>query len=96
MDDNQLLGNELFDRLKSIQDAELQAAHNTIRKLRKGENVSDSELLVALFAFSVRLDLASPLLPICHETIKRLMVYGGITETPRGIKRTWLEDQHGD
>jgi hypothetical protein len=86
----QLLGNEIFERLKNIKDKEQQAALGVASKIRRGELVSDGELLDALYAFMVRLDLANPMLPICHETLKRFMVYGGVTETPRGIQRGWL------
>lgn len=96
MTDTKLLGSELFDRLKSIQDAELQSALNTTQKICNSEIVSDGELLDALYSFAIRLDLTNPLLPVCHEIITRLMTYGGITETPRGIKRTWLEKSHGE
>jgi hypothetical protein len=82
---------ELLHRLKNIQDAELSTALAITDKLRRSEAVSDGDLLDALYAFAVRLDIASPLLPVCHETLKRFMVYSGITETPRGIQRSWLE-----
>lgn len=86
-----LLGNEIFNRLRNIQEAELKAAMETTHKLRRGEPVPDGDLLDALYEFAIRLDVTSPLLPVCHETIKRFMVYGGITETSRGLRREWLD-----
>ena len=56
-----LLGDELLHRLKNIQDAEQSAAFDVTRKLRSGEVVSDGDLIDALYAFAVRLDIASPL-----------------------------------
>lgn len=85
------LANEIFERLQNINDVEQKAALAVTAKLRNGEAVSDGELLDALYSFAVRLDLANPLLPICYETLKRIMVYSGITETPRGIQRARLE-----
>jgi hypothetical protein len=86
-----LLGDELLQRLRNIQNADADAALAVTNKLRDSEAVSDGDLIDALYAFAIRLDLANPLLPVCHEVLRRFMVYRGITETPRGIKRTWLE-----
>ena len=86
------LANEIFERLKNINDAEQKAALEVTAKLRRSEAVSDGELLDALYSFAIRLDLANPLLPICRETLHRFMVYSGVVETPRGLKRSWLEN----
>lgn len=88
---SELLGNELFDRLRNIQEAGLKAALETVHKLRRSETVPDGDLVDALYEFAIRLDITSPLLPVCHETIKRFMMYSGITETSRGLRQEWLD-----
>jgi hypothetical protein len=92
-DDRQILGNEIFERIREIGRKEFESALLTVQKLARREEVSDGELLDALHEFTVHLDMFNPLLPIASEVFERYMDKCGMAETPRGIKREWFEEE---
>lgn len=91
--ENKIIGNEIFERIKEIGRENFKSALEVCRKLANDrEEVSDGELLDALFTLSSRLDLANPLLPIASEIFQRYMLKIGMEKTPHGFDREWFHD----
>lgn len=93
---HEIIGNEVFERLNTLSREDYEAAVATVRKLARGEEVSDGELADALSDMSSRLDIANALLPLCTEMVERFMRHAGIKETPRGLTLEMLEEARRD
>lgn len=84
-----VIGNEIFERLREARRAEYAHALAVVRRLADPAacvQVTDGELADALFEFAMRLDVANPLLPLASTMLERFMLRAGIVETPRGLK----------
>lgn len=70
MTDKKLLGDEIFQQIKTIGKRNFESALSVCRRLSEDEHVPDGDLIDALFTLSSHLDLANPLLPIHREIIR--------------------------
>lgn len=88
-----IIGNEIFERIKAIGRENFKSALEVCRKLAdEREQVSDGELLDAFFTLYTRLDIANPLLPLASEMFHRYMLKIGMEKTPNGFDREWFHD----
>jgi hypothetical protein len=88
-----IIGNEIFERIKEIGRKNFESALEVRRKLADDRSiVSDGELLDAFFTLYTRLDLANPLLPLASEIFQRYMLKIGMEKTPSGFDREWFHD----
>lgn len=88
-------GQEILERLRKIQDRELENALSVLRRLSSPvshDTVSDGDLADAAFAFVARTDLANPVVPLMSHFIERFMVLASIEETPKGLKREYFAE----
>lgn len=90
------IGNEIFDRLAKLSREEYERAVATVRKLARDEEVTDGELIDAMFEMSNRLDIANALLPLCSEMLLRFMRLAGVEKTPRGLTVAMFEEAQRD
>lgn len=87
-----ILANEIFTKIRELGRKQFEHALKVREKLATDEDVSDGELLDALFQFGSCIDIANPLGAIVHEIFERYMLKIEMEVTPRGIRKEWLQE----